>query len=156
MNKRRLLKLADMLEADAKNATGIKFNLNTVVTPNKTLPKDSKTVPVSCGTQACAMGLAAISGEFKRSGGLSYQVQYDEDDGVFIETTMRGVPTSYDDAAMELFDISWEEANFLFTPSDYPTRAPKRGANGELYVAKRIRDFVAGKVAPKPQEIDVW
>jgi hypothetical protein len=146
MNKRRLLKLADLLEADANNKTGVRFNLGTVVNPGKNLPKDAKTVPVSCGTQACAMGLAAITGAFKRNG-LSYRIDARPDE-TFIETTMYGTDIEYDDAAMELFGISYEEANFLFTPSFYPSRSPKTGSRGELLVAKRIRDFVAGKVQP--------
>jgi hypothetical protein len=148
VNKRRLLKLADLLEADAKNKTGVKFNLGTVVEPSRRLSLDARAVPVSCGTQACAMGLAAITGAFKRAG-LSYRVDPQYDIGrVYIETTMYGEDTEYDDAAMELFDITCDEANFLFTPSCYPDRAPKTGSRGELLVAKRIRDFVAGKVAP--------
>lgn len=74
--KRRALKLADLLEKDAKNKKGIRFDLSTVFTATaleegKDIPSDY--VPeVSCGTTACAMGLAAISGEFKRAG-LSFQ-----------------------------------------------------------------------------------
>ena len=151
MNKRRLLKLADLLEADAKNKAGIKFDLSTVVTPNPKLPLDAKAVPVSCGTQACAMGLAAITGAFKRNG-LSYRVDPQENE-LFIETTMHGVDTDFDDAASELFDITLQEADFLFTPSAYPQRAPKTGARGELLVAKRIRDFVAGKVVAPPEDV---
>ncbi len=146
MNKRRLMKLADLLEADAKNKKGVKFNLCTVVTPSRGLSLDSKEVPVSCGTQACAMGLAAISGAFKRAG-LFYRI----DAGLkmlFVETTMNGLVTEYDDAAAELFDITVDEAGFLFSPNYYPRRLPKTGARGERIVAKRIRDFVAGKVSP--------
>ena len=56
MNKKRLLKLADLLEADAKNKKGIKFDY--WATANLADPKE----PISCGTSACAMGLAALSG----------------------------------------------------------------------------------------------
>ena len=153
MNKRRLLKLADLLEADAKNKTGVKFNLGIVVAPSKKLPLNAKTVPVSCGTQACAMGLAAITGAFKRNG-LSYRTYRIDPqiDQLYVETTMYGEDVEYDEAAMELFDISSEAANFLFMPGCYPIRSPKKGSRGELLVAKRIRDYVAGKVAPPDEE----
>lgn len=150
--KRRLLKLADMLEADAKNKKGIKFNLNTVAEPSdrqKSAKETSFDPTVSCGTTACAMGLAAISGAFKRAG-LSYDVdsweRYFDNKWVHtIQTTIDGQIVDYDDAAVAIFGITLEEANFLFTPRCYG-RLPKTGAKGERIVAKRIRDFVAGKV----------
>ena len=152
MNKKRLLKLADLLEADASNRRGIKFNLSTVITPSEKLPANAKAIPVSCGTQACAMGLAAISGAFKRQG-LSYRMEHNEEYGIQIDTTMFGNDMDYDDAAMELFEITYEEAHFLFTPSSYEgDDIPIIGARGERYVAKRIRDFVAGKASPPIDE----
>lgn len=146
MNKRRLLKLADLLEADAGNRRGVRFNLGTVIERGKLPSKDSATVPMTCGTQACAMGLAALSGEFKRQG-LSYDIDrsYGE---LYIHTTMYGIVSDYDDAASVLFDIAGEEANFLFSPHRYPENMNLLGAKAERFVAKRIRDFVAGKVAP--------
>ena len=64
MNKRRLLKLADLLEADAKNKRGLQFNLSEWGT---SLDYGSP-ASISCGTTACAMGLAVLSGAFKRAG----------------------------------------------------------------------------------------
>jgi len=140
MNKRRLLKLADLLEADAKNKKGIKFSIYTV--GNATDMWTDKFQPkLDCGTIACAMGLAAVSGAFKRAG-LSYTVR-----DCWINTTINGRRVEYDKAAMRTFGISEPEADFLFTPIAYPYNK-RSGATAERYVAKRIRDFVAGKVTP--------
>lgn len=141
MNKRRLLKLAGMLEADAVNKKGMRFDLSTVGQPSD-WHADEFVPKLDCGTTACAMGLAAISGAFKRAG-LSYKVV-----GRDINTTMNGRGLGYDRAAMKLFDISMVEADFLFTPNNYYYCGRITGADGERKVAKRIRDFVAGKVAP--------
>lgn len=141
MNKRRLLKLADLLEADAKNKKGIKFDLN-VVGYVDNIP-ENEVVKLDCGTSACAVGLAAMSGKFNREG-LSYKVTTGWLNNIV--PTFNGRVLQYDTAAMRLFEITRREANFLFTPGQYQTR--QEGAKGERYVAKRIRDFVAGKVAP--------
>lgn len=158
--KRRLLKLADMLEADAKNKKGVHFNLSTVVA--KTDPENYSGfachVPedfspeISCGTTACAMGLAAISGAFKRAG-LSYK--YDSSNQLIV-TTWNGRFKEYDAAAVVLFGITKDEANYLFTPSYYSEKVADswgdhpmskvRGAKGERRVANRIRKFVAGEI----------
>lgn len=135
MNKRRLLKLADLLEADAKNKKGIKFDLCTVGV------SDTEG-QLNCGTSACAMGLAAISGAFKRSAGLSFRMT-----GYSIDTTINGRVRKFDEAAKKVFEITYGEAFFLFFPLAYPGDK-LHGARGERYVAKRIRDFVAGKVSP--------
>lgn len=141
MNKRRLLKLAHLLESDAKNKKGIKFNLGVL---GFAAFDDDKNAKLDCGGSGCAMGLAAMSGAFKREG-LSYKAT----GGLMnnIKTMLNGRSLLYDTAAMRLFDISRSQANFLFTPSFYP-RNKLKGAIGERYVAKRIRDFVAGKVVP--------
>ena len=141
MNKKRLLKLADLLEADANNKKGIKFDINVIACKSKTYDhfKPDELPELSCGTAACAVGLACISGAFKREG-LSYFI---EDDGGIIPVF--GEFRDWHCAEMEFFGLNEGESNFLFR--DYPERK-QRGAAGERYVAKRIRDFVAGKVAP--------
>jgi hypothetical protein len=146
MNKRRLLKLADLLEADAKNKKGIKFDLGTVGRPSdseKNFKVGELEPAVSCNTAACAMGLAAISGAFKRQG-LSFVITRFGD----INCTIDGRGHFYATAAERLFEISEPEAMFLFSPSEYCDEEPTTGAKGERFVAKRIRDFVAGKVSP--------
>lgn len=143
MNKRRLLKLADLLEADAKNKKGMKFDLHVVGYANDA--EAGGTAELNCGTKACAMGLAAMSGAFKRQG-LSYKITNGWLNN--IETTVDGRRRDYDRAAMQIFDIDYVTANFLFTPSFYPSEMDKSGGKAERFVAKRIRDFVAGNVSP--------
>ena len=151
--KRRLLKLADMLEADAKNKKGIQFHLDVIVGQsnsehhegyNRYVGKDFKP-EVSCGTTACAMGLAAVSGAFKKAG-LSYKLE----GGTHINTTWKGHSKPFDKAAVKLFDIRLEEACWLFDPNFYKDKNSGycflvKGAKGERRVARRIRKLVAGK-----------
>lgn len=146
MNKKRLLKLADLLEADAENKAGISFNMMTVIARDDV--ELGSAVPMDCGTQACAMGLAALSGAFKRDGGLSYKLRKMEWGGFSIETTIDGRIRSYDRAGMAVFGLTMREADFLFTPDSYDHGTPLSHAEGERNVAKRIRDFVAGKIGP--------
>lgn len=136
MNKRRLLKLADLLEADAKNKKGIKFNLF-VWGEGEGRPG------IHCGTMACAMGLAALSGAFRRAGLRTRIVQFG--DGAWdMGVKLGGLGGT--EAASALFDIDREAADWLFTPTGY--QDVPQGASGERLVAKRIRDFVAGKATP--------
>lgn len=147
MNKRRLLKLADLLEADASNRKGLRFDLGVVAEPSD---RKSKAPAVDCGTTACAMGLAAVSKVFKRAG-LGFKVgefkDNDDESGWgatghwYLKMTMHGTTCGYDDAAVALFDISETEADFLFNPGSYGDPTP-RGAKGERIVARRIRKFV--------------
>lgn len=136
MNKRRLLKLADLLEADAKNKKGIKFDLGTWGRSDAGEPS------VSCGTTACAMGLAVASGAFKRAGLTNY---FGGDDEWRICPEFGGEQGFY--AAAKLFAIRPSDSEFLFSDDHYPDNK-RKGAASERFVAKRIRDFVAGKVAP--------
>lgn len=150
MNKRRLLKLADLLEADAKNKKGVKFDLGTWAAPaessflNRSFEKKESAVAVDCGTSACAVGLACISGAFKRSG-LTYGYKRNwSGSGWHLMPKFEG-RTQFP-AVQRFFDINKPEAFFLFSGDKYP-HGKQEGAIGELYVAKRIRDFVAGKVS---------
>jgi len=147
VNKKRLLKLADLLEADAKNKKGIKFDLGTIVShsepvigadgwPRSWHVKGEKPT-LDCKTAACAVGLAAISGAFKRQG-FSYCVTKDKG----IELVF-GRSRGFGSAASKFFGLSAEESEFLFFPDSYDGEII--GARGERKVAKRIRDFVAGK-----------
>lgn len=144
VGRRRLLKLADLLEADAKNKKGIRFDLSTWANVDP-----SAEPSVSCGTTACAMGLAAISGAFKRAG-LSYgPVDCGIENCGLCAGKMEvrlGRDTGFD-AAMVLFDVNTDEAGWLFAGSSYP-EDKIQGAAAERCVAKRIRDFVAGRASP--------
>ena len=145
-----LLKLADLLEADANNPTGITFDLGTWGCPTQDVDYDTfakgildKSVPVSCGTTGCAMGLAAISGIFKDEG-LTYRR--------FAGSQLIPVLTKNGDffegfvAATNLFEFPdngpWPSySSLLFDPEYYPTEG-KAGREAELKVADRIRKLV--------------
>lgn len=140
MNKKRLLKLADLLEADADNKKGMKFDLGTVGQPVSGLLTEKSDVGLNCGTVGCAIGLACISGAFARAG-LGFELGSFE-----IWPTFNGI-RSFDAAATGVFGLTEEESDWLFMPEGYDRSTPT-GARGERKVAKRIRDFVAGKAAP--------
>ena len=137
MNKRRLLKLADLLEADAKRRTGVRFDLTTWG------QIDNESKPVSCGTTACAMGLAAVSGAFKKQG-LLYSVSHNQQIRISFQNSSGGF-----ESACQLFGINRDAAHWLF---DYPAYGDDRamfvGAKGERMVARRIRNYVAGTEIP--------
>lgn len=154
MNHERLLRLADLLEADAGRVDGIKFNLGCLVQPdvNGTFLGLSK-VKLDCGTQACAVGLAALTGAFEAEG-LTYTL----DNGCF-EPVFAGEECEWDWAAEKLFEIEANVVTFLFTIDGYwaEDRPPMTGASAEREVAQRIRDLVAGKVdAPPRIDEDAW
>lgn len=144
MQKRRLLKLAAMLQADAKNKKGIQFNIDTLGRPSEParLFEKGRIIPLDCGTTACAMGLAALSGKFERAG-LSYLVN---NHWISQQILMKwkGRLLDYDKSAMKLFNITLEQAYYLFSPWTYP-KTKKTGAAGEREVVRRIKRIVAGK-----------
>lgn len=163
MNKERLLRLADLLEADAANPNGVKFDLRGWAIPSKHLSAwdnlfdfkdenpdlkffgEDEEVKVNCGTAACAMGLAAISGAFL-SDGLGYEI--DLRDGQLSPVyNKEGIRHGGWNAAIEFFDLKrgdgeydWDAANHFFDAAQF---APSNGAEAELEVARRIREVVA-------------
>lgn len=140
MNKARLLKLADMLEADARKKRGIKFDMTNW---GQVLDRPK---PLSCGTVACAFGLAALSGKFKRAG-LGASISHYSGTVYF---SWKGHGVAALEAASRLFRITFEEATFLFAPERAQLRLYNkgRGARAERQVAAHIRKFVrTGKAA---------
>lgn len=133
MRKDLLLKLADLLEADAVNPEGIKFDL--AVWADLTHPNWSDKIPMDCGTKACALGLAAISGIFEGEG-LTM--------GPVFPTLLKdGTRYTGYHAATHLFELTendMADSVYLFSPSAYS--GDITGAPAELQVAKRIRDLV--------------
>lgn len=144
MKADRLLKLADFIEkVPVRN-----FNLDTVVGYSKRnvltnvsehtgtgeeLKQLVKTgFGFKCDSAACAIGWTPAV--FPRL------VKWDGD-AVYLD----GVHMPYWSIGMKLFDISMEEADYLFDPSFYPI-----DKQGPKSVAKRIRAFVARKKAGKP------
>jgi hypothetical protein len=158
--------LSDLLKADAANPKGVQFDLgfwtaptsdlsgwqtsalkfdedlaertyngNYAILPQENLPK------VTCGTTACAMGLAMISKQFEQFGLKT--VYYSRGDKAIVLLPSCGGEEGFE-AAANLFGISLEDAQYLFDP-DYYDETPKE-AEGELFVAQRIDDFVNGIV----------
>lgn len=147
MHKRRLLKLADLLEANAKNKKGVKFDIGTWGLPSdKRKPgffRSADEISLSCKTTACAVGLACISGAFKRQG-----LRYELSPRLFGSGyTLHPLHEGNIDlgACRSLFGLTRDEAEWLFTSSDY---IHTEGVRAEREVAKRLRDFVAGRVSP--------
>ena len=139
MNSERLLKLADLLEKDAKAKKGIKFDIG-VWGFNK---KKTKKLPVSCGTTACAVGLACLSGVFAAEG-LTYKVAREtypgHGTGYFIDPVFGGERGF--EAAANFFGLEERTTRKLFSPHYYNKGKGTKGAKGEREVALRIRHFV--------------
>lgn len=140
MHKERLLKLAALLEADAENPKGVKFDLSRWgYQPD--LPEDVTPdhVPASCGTTACAIGLACTSGAFKEEGFTGRLYSRADGEG-------NNIVPAYDgklafDAVSLFFELTHGQAHRLFTDGAYAI-ADRQGAIGERAVARRIREFV--------------
>lgn len=140
MKKARLLKLADLLVADAKNKKGLRFDLKPILEVD-TLGRDPTW---DCGTTGCAIGLWGVSKKFqgvsmKSMGGREYWPEYKGSTGR--------------DAAELYFGLTEPESRWLFLHHQYS--GPTTGARGERAVAKRIRGFVAGKLSP-PKEPEIF
>lgn len=166
MNDERLLKLADLLEADAANPTGVKFDLEfwgthsahsgiavkdwevrqTLKDQGKAL-KDGQPIPVDCNTAACAVGLACISGAFAADG-LTYRITINGD-----LLPVFGHAEDWS-AAADFFGLTDAQSHRLFSPCAY---SKKTGAEAELEVAKRIRGLVDGTyIVDEPTDDDGW
>ena len=136
MHGDRLLRLARLLREDAANPKGVKFDMGTWGKAGVL-----RTPGVSCGTAACAMGLAALSGEFAAEG-LKAKIEGFWRPHVF--PTMPGFARSGYWAAMDLFDIGYNDAAFLFSPDGWNDRR----AVAEVAVSERIEKYVATNLAP--------
>ncbi len=159
MNKARLLKMADLLERNANDKKGVKFDLGTWGM------SDDETMPMTCKTQACAMGVAALSGVFKRAG-LRYEVvpgalTLDFSLDGRLHEGPREIDISYGDAhgmeaAEKLFGLTELEATWLFHPDGYGEDAITTGKRAELAVVKRIRKLVAGTISAETFSLTSW
>lgn len=78
---------------------------------------DSKTwkgrEDLSCGTTACALGWAAAMPEF-RALGVKLVPRLDVADSPFV---IDGTESDYTEVAWELFDLTRDEAEYIFTPN---------------------------------------
>ena len=148
-----LLRLADLLETDAHNPKGAQFDLGVWGIHVGEKPEDMP----SCGTKACAMGLARARDLFIREGMLPYikdarepfiPLFVDPQCPIGFEEVMVGF-----DAIEALFNITHEEAIWLFTGGAYKRdKIAVCEAEGELAVAARIKAFVAGEQSPPKEE----
>ncbi len=143
---KRMLKLATLLRKDASTRKGVQFDFGdwgTVRNPD---------APLSCGTTACAMGVAALSGAFKRAG-LDYALRRSLFDG-FVEKTVifrwKGRRTDAIRAASHLFGITLVEACELFLPR-CSAHVPNygQGAKAERAVAANIERFVEYRLSQR-------
>lgn len=140
VEKDRLLKLADLLEADAANDQGMRFDLtyigrkwdDEVEYYRDFAQTDQPTI--NCGTVGCAVGLACMSGEFADEG-LDFKIVAGEVTPVF------GECQGWNDAETKFFGLNRLQSDYLFYPASYPTHQQK-GAEGERAVAARIRKFL--------------
>lgn len=148
-----LLRGADLLEADANNPNGIKFDLGVWVKPSSTgaeepvfytFPEPVEKLPVNCETTACAVGLFCLSGQFEKDG-LGYEFHQQSGGYILIPTFTDKDGDKFDtfQAAAQLFRISHDDAQYLFDPDSYDVVA---GAGAELDVAARIRNFIKGEI----------
>lgn len=151
MHKDRLLKLADLLEADAANPKGLKFDLGSWVAPadrwSFEQKPDAATIPISCGTSACAMGLAVLSGAFAEYGLTSAIIEREGPEAGkfnYLLFPQLGHATGFE-AAEVLFAINDGDSRYLFDP-DFYSADRHVGAEAERDVAARIRDFVVGTI----------
>lgn len=148
--RKRLLKLSGLLMADARKRKGVKFDLETWAKPSSTgwsehyKSREAAKPNQGCGTAACAVGLACLNPTFNKQG-LTFAVKKIG----FLEPQYMAVPALGRrrdwSAVLTFFALKPKEAMFLFVSNSY---RKSKGAAAERAVAKRIRDFVAGKVAP--------
>jgi len=140
-----LSRLAALLEQNAKNKKGMRFDLGVWASAHGDCE-----LGLDCRTTGCAMGLAALSGEFP-------DLVIEEED-CFFDNSHRGTMATIRyrgelegiRAAAALFEISEVEAGWLFLEDDYLLNdLPTKGAKGERVVADRIRKFIAGTEAPR-------
>jgi hypothetical protein len=138
MNSTLLLRLADLLEADATKDDGVRFTIDvwgTVSEPER---------PLSGSTTACGMGLAALSGAFHDTG-LRYRLDYKSGIVIF----MADWPTALIDmgrpmtAARCVFGLDEAQAEYLFLGGWPCDTSELIGAARERRMAQVIRQFVA-------------
>lgn len=154
MNKKRLLRVAEILEEHAA-ARKKGFNMNMWIElmkePDGVIRgevdlRSSKKILRECGYTACAVGEACLDPKL-RAQGLRFEI---DDDGY-------GWP-AYDgfeasDAVEMFFNLSDLEGAYLFLPEHYEEKEWR----SRKAVANRIREFVKHGGIPKQEEqLDLW
>jgi len=154
MNTNRLERLERLLllEAAKPQAESAVFNMEHWIAPMKDDGEPGMAwygdieeplgAKMDCGTSACAFGLAALSGEFADDGLTCEKLAMLQGRYIIspVYNNLSGMT-----AAARFFDITLNEAEYLFDPSAYPDERLE-GKEAEAYVAKRIHDFMDGKI----------
>lgn len=131
MNGReRLAVLADALEANAANPTGMKFDLGVWLDPGDTLPT------MNCGTVGCAVGLAMLLPALQAEGLGGQLSVWNGKPAPKFESNFGW------DAVTRFFDLGYIPSTHLFDAAEYKD-GPTHGAEAELRVAKRIREYLS-------------
>lgn len=138
MKRRALEKMRDLLREDAARDDGVKFDLNTWARPSNGIFLEEDEPSMGCGTTACAVGLAALSGRFR---GLSL-IRGRFGVGLVPLLKVKGHELSTGWSAVErLFGIDEPTTNWVFDQAFYGPQHKTR-AKGELEVAARIDDLL--------------
>lgn len=138
----RLSRLAKLLRQDAANPEGVKFDLGTWGFENNPVSlyelKDeyNSYIPkVSCGTTACAIGLAVVSGIFAKDGLKNA--------ALYTHKITPGYKNKRSFEAVQIFfGITNRQAANFFVAS---VNGEYQGAKAEIGVAKKIERFVREK-----------
>ena len=136
--RKLMTRLADLLMKNSRNKKGLFFNYGdwgSVEAGGKP--------GMNCGTSACALGLAAISGKFP---GLGYR--YSHGGLISIDTNLRkpSVRLTNVETGALYFDLTNDESYHIFGGGIATEES--LGAKAERAVAKAIRQFVKGKYKP--------
>lgn len=134
MNKERLLKLADFVEANAVDNT---FNMTSYFSKNVRKPED---LQHNCGTTACLAGWGCLVPEFKQAG---YHAELYEP----ARPDLGIIPVYGDfrmfEALKAFFDLKYSQSLYLFGEYADEDETVSRADEGVEQAVARIRDFVA-------------
>jgi hypothetical protein len=123
MNTRRL----SILAAHLRTVKRKQFDMCFWVSARNTTPTD-------CGSAGCALGHACTIPSLRRAGlKLDDTVPCFRPHGFYY-------PVYGYDAGKKVFDLSFEEAHYLFNPDSYDTNDPQKIT--PITVARRIEQFV--------------
>jgi len=140
MNIERLERLAQILDGYVKDSSGRKFDLGGGwATPRTRRVGFLWRKQIECGTTACAVGLACLSGQFAADG-LCYLIN---DDGQLLP--MYDEVNNWE-AVEQFFGLSRKQAHRLFYEGSY---AVSTGPRAALAVARRIRNTIRRGVRAK-------
>lgn len=142
MNTHRLEVLRDYLRVSTIAHTPGRFNLATWA-GNPDHPWEGKP-DLSCGTSACAVGLATTIPEFAAAG-LKLEQLYEGGVGLVYMDAESGHTYNSFHAVQKFFDISASEANRLFSVGSYDSEELTTADE----VADRIQSVLDGKFSGK-------